>query len=234
MKRNRYFLLVLFFVMLTGFVGCADDTQQAKIEDAKIAIDNRNFSKAISILEDGSFNLQNDSEAASLLASAYMGKAGLNIIKMIEEASKAASAGATGTFTEFSQFFSLSTAELNTQQNDMQAAVALLSGLQNRTPEQNLQLAVAATADIIVTIGADLTNGFQSNGQPNSPPPSTIPPETLTRMTNDVGFVVSGIAGSGIANEDLTKDITTIQSGLTGPNGMVTTTSLNSYLATIH
>ena len=232
MKKNRYFLMLLFFVMLAGFVGCAKDTREAKIEDAQIAIDNKDFSQAIAILRDGSFDFKNDPEAASLLASAHMGRAGLDVIKMVDEASQAATSGATGTFTEFSKLFSSDPGVLKERQNDTKAAVDLLSGLPaNKTPAQNLQLAVVASADIIITIGAELTRGFKSDGRPNSIPLSTdITKEIVDRVANDVGFMADGVAGSGIADQELTKDITTIKTELADPSGKVTSTSLLNYL----
>lgn len=235
MKKNRYFLMLLFFVMLAGFVGCAKDTREAKIEDAQIAIDNKDFSQAIAILGDGSFDLKNDPEAASLLASAHMGRAGLDVIKMVDEASQAATSGATGTFTEFSKLFSSDPVVLKDRQNDTKAAVDLLSGLPTKTPAQNLQLAVVASADIIITVGAELTGGFQFDGRPKDIPPSTaITQAIVDRVANDVGFMADGVAGSGIADQELTSDITTIKTELAGPGSTtVTATSLLNYLAKI-
>ncbi len=235
MKKNRYFLMLLFFVMLAGFVGCAKDTREAKIEDAKIAIDNKDFSQAIAILRDGSFDLKNDPEAASLLASAHMGRAGLDVINLVTEASTAATSGATGTFTEFSKLFSSDPAVLKERQKDTKAAVDLLSGLPAKTPAQNLQLAIVASADIIITIGAELTGGFKSDGRPNSIPPSTdITPAIVERVANDVIFMADGIVGSGIADQELRSDITIIKTELADPSGTVTPTSLLNYLNKIN
>jgi len=234
MKKSRYFLMLLFFVMLAGFVGCAKDTREAKIEDAQIAIDNKDFSRAIAIMGDGSFDFKNDPEAASLLASAHMGRAGLDVIKMVDEASAAANSGAAGTFTEFSKLFSSDPVVLKDRQNDTKAAVDLLSGLPTKTPAQNLQLAVVASADIIITVGAELTGGFSLDGRPKNIPLSTdITKEIVDRVANDVGFMADGVAGSGIADKELTSDITTIKTELADPSGKVTSTSLLNYLAKI-
>ncbi len=101
MNKNIVCISVLALIVLVGFAGCGDTTA-SKLEDAKIAMDNRDFSKAILLTEelldkngDGPFNKADqasltvgDAEAAHLLASARFGQAGIDLIAMLALAEK--------------------------------------------------------------------------------------------------------------------------------------------------
>lgn len=109
--RNLFWIVGAVILSL-WMVGCAekDDTRAAKVEEAKIAIDNGNYQEAIDILApmldkdaDGEFTVdeiqellatEEEFELAQLLATAYLGAAGIDtfeIIKGAEEAQKVAS-----------------------------------------------------------------------------------------------------------------------------------------------
>ncbi len=89
MNRPRFLVLIVFTLLL----GCesntlsylADDTgKQADIEEARIALDDGNYDKAIRLVEDDYNASSPDLEVADILASAYMGKAGLDLTYVLE------------------------------------------------------------------------------------------------------------------------------------------------------
>lgn len=238
-----FFILFLVYSMSVGcsnsniFEGLADDsTKEAKLEEAQIALDKGDFTAAISTLLDlcglSATNPTSgiptcDNDTISLLASAYMGKAGLDMIKIIDTSINAT--GQQDTFTEFSTLF----LDPSINQGDMHNAVVLLSNIPDteRTQEQNFQMAVAATADTVLIIG-DITGGFDQTGLPNNVP-STSDPNTInaaSEITQNIGIINKGVTGSGIASEDLTQDITTIQTSISGGNSTVTPNDLTTYL----
>ncbi|MBI3608505.1 MAG: hypothetical protein HY207_11115 [Nitrospirae bacterium] len=224
------------------FEGLANDgTTQATVEAARIDIDNGNYTAAIAALQAlCGTNLSAptcDAQTVSLLAAAYSGRAGLDVLDLIKEATSTAS-GVTGSFSTFSSLLPTLTAS---NKQDMHNAVTLLSGLTSRTANQNLQMAVVAAADLVVTVGVDLTNGFDAaTGVPNVIPSladvqqAETSNQTVTQVTNDLLLVTQGVTGSGLAGKDLTNDITQIQNTLdANQNGTVTAPELQSYLASL-
>lgn len=252
MLIGRYHLGTLFLsALLLGlvFMGCGDSnifdsmaddsTSEAKLEEAQIALDKGDYSTAVDILlglcglsaEDPASGAQTcDNDTISLLASAYIGRAGLDLIELIESAETSTG---SQTFTEFSNILVLTNAE------DMQNAVDLLDSLGSaRTPEQSLQMAVAATADVILDIGG-ITDGFDpTTGLPDTIPSVTDPAtiDAANEITGNISLILEGIGGSGIADADMSADITTIQRSLSDPSGTnpnditVTSDDLVTYL----
>jgi hypothetical protein len=221
------------------FENLADDGSLAsKIESAQIALDSRDYDTAISILQGicgtDPANPTCDDENRANLASAYSGQAGLDVINLISNAS-------TGTITSFGSFSTLVPAPTSANKTSMSKAVTLLSGITSRTAAQNLQMAVMAAADIVVTVGVDLTNGFDaSTGKPNQVPTlaevntAETNSGTVTRVSDDLDLVIQGVNGSGLTNEDLTNDINSIKTGLdTNSSGTVTSGELQTYLAAL-
>jgi hypothetical protein len=234
----------LFFMTLvvSGVAGCGDNIFENladdggiadKIESAQIALDSRDYTSAIVILEGlCGTDLSNpscDAETRALLASAYSGHAGLDVINLINKAS-------TGSITSFASFSTLLPSPTSSNKTDLNNAVALLSGISSRTADQNLQMAATAVADIIVTIGADLNVTFDpQTGLPSrSPATSEITSATLSQVSNDVTRIADGIAGSGLTNADLTIDINQIKSDLAGTDSSVTATELHNFLCTLN
>ena len=87
---TRNVLLTFTVILLMAIMGCesnmlgplADKTsKEAKVEEAKMALDDGNYDKVISSLS--SYESSADAETSGLLASAYMGKAGLDVTNMI-------------------------------------------------------------------------------------------------------------------------------------------------------
>lgn len=88
---NRLLMIALVVSSLMG--GCdsntlgflADDSgKQADIEEARIAVDNGSYDKAIRLLQDRYNPATPDPEVAGILASAYMGRAGIDLTYILE------------------------------------------------------------------------------------------------------------------------------------------------------
>lgn len=87
---KRLCILLMALVTLAGcesnvFESIADDSSDAAtFEDARMALDDGNYQEAIDLLE-GSYDSNNpDPAVAGILASAYMGKAGVDLTYLIE------------------------------------------------------------------------------------------------------------------------------------------------------
>jgi len=254
--RNLCITLVFASLLLTGcggnlFEGLADDgTKGAKMEAARIALDEGDYGKAVLLLEElcgtDTANLTCDDTARADLASAYVARAtGLDVLKLIEKAEEAA-AGPTGSFTTVSTLLPIG--EINncvsdpgscTIQGDLEKAIDILNGLlpdtvpSDPTPEQKnryLQLSVASAVDIAVTIGLVSDGLDQETGLPNNPP-SSIPIEYVTRVSDDINNIVLGLEGAGIPSTNLSEDINTIETSI-DVNGdkVVSETELKDYI----
>jgi hypothetical protein len=221
---SRALFLIIMILVLGGATGCGENIFENladnggianKIESARIALDSRDYAAAIAILQEiCGTNLSSpscDAETRALLASAYSGHAGLDAINLINKAS-------TGSITSFASFSTLLPSPTASNKSDINNAVTLLSGISSRTADQNLQLAVVAAADIVVTVGVDLTNGFNNSGQPNQTPNlaavnnAETNSGTVTRVSNDLSLMVQGVNGSGLVNKDIINDINNLGS----------------------
>jgi len=241
--RNLCITLVFASLLLTGcggnlFEGLADDgTKGAKMEAARIALDEGDYGKAVLLLEElcgtDTANLTCDDTARADLASAYVARAtGLDVLKLIEKAEEAAAnLTATGSFTTVSTLLPIG--EINncvvsdprscTIQEDLGKAIAILNGLlphtvpSDPTPEQKnryLQLSVASAVDIAVTIGLVSGGLDPTTGLPITPPSSIKSADVTTRVSRDINNIVLGLEGAGIPSTNLSEDINTIETSI--------------------
>jgi hypothetical protein len=223
------------------FDSAADDTSTTgEVEAAKIAIDNGDFDDALAILEGlcgtDTSSPSCDGETASLLSSAFAGRAGLNVFDLIENSVDAVSGS---TLNSLSTFSTLLPVPSTRDKSDLHDAVEILASLSTRTANQNLQMAIYAMADAVVTVGVDLTGGFNSTtGFPNIIPlVATIQNaeatnQTLTQVATDLDFAIQGLDASGLGNEDLRNDIEALEAAIDADgNGAVSAAEMNSFLA---
>lgn len=238
-----------YALVMTLAIGCGgnlfenmsdDGSTEAKLESARIALDNGDYTEAIAILDKLHGANPEDNEITVDLATAYMGDAGLDAIELIRAAENAVS----GSASSLEVFTDLFTFEAD-QAEAMHEAVDLIASIDKAdiTTDQSLLLAVAATADLVLTIGVNITDGFDESGQPiaDIPEISEITSlideagdgtETvLERINEDLKRLVRGIAGSGLVDTDLTSDINNIESDIDNDSdNKVSATELTDYL----
>ncbi|MBI3804451.1 MAG: hypothetical protein HY282_11890 [Nitrospirae bacterium] len=205
-----------------------DSTKEAKVEKARIALDDRDFATAIETLQElcgTSLTAPTcDPEIVSLYASAYAGRAGLDVFDLIKEgANQPAASGATS-YTLFSKHFSSPTAA---NVSDIGAAVSLLTSIPSRTPDQGLQLAIASTSDLVIFLGS-LTGGYNTTtGKPNAlPAVSSVNAAALSRVLADVGDMDTGLTEANIGNDNISGHIQQIQQSLSGGSATTVVTFL--------
>jgi hypothetical protein len=218
-----------------------DNTTVAEVESAKIAIDDGNYTRAIAILQGlcGTSTTAPtcDAETASLLASAFAGRAGMNVFDLIENS---VDIGAGSTLSSLSTFSRLLLSPTPQDKSDLHAAVSILEGLSNPTANQNLQMAIYAMADAVVTVGVDLTNGFDgTTGLPNTIPDlptiqnAEAANQTLTDVANDLDLALEGLSDPELEleNEDLKNDIEDLEAAIdTNQDGTVSAAEMQSFL----
>ena len=102
--RRTYFAFGLLLIFLLVLTGCGDnllesisddDSKEARLEDARMALNKGNYDRALSVL--GKLNPYN-LEVAKYICSAYMGKAGFNTLDLTEKAAELEDEGKEGSF----------------------------------------------------------------------------------------------------------------------------------------
>lgn len=254
--RNLCITLIVVSTLLTGcggnlFEGMADDdTEEAKMEAAKIALDKGDYAEAVSLLEElcgtDTANLTCDDTAKADLASAYMATAtGLDVLQLIAKAEEAA-ADPTGSFTTVSTLLPIE--DINrcvsdpascTIQTDLEKAIEILDGLlpdtipADPTPEQKnqyLQLATASAVNVAVTIGIVSGGLDPDTGLPNNPP-SSINSAYVISVSEDISNIVLGLEGADIVSTSLSEDISAIETSIdTNGDDTVSEEELISYI----
>jgi hypothetical protein len=205
-----------------------ENTKEAKIEKARIAVDQKEYAVAIQTLEElcgAVFTSPTcDPEIVSLYASAFAGRAGLNVFDLIAEGADRPETP-DSSFTLFSSHFAAATAQ---DVSDMDHALTLLRAI-SRTPDQGLQLALTSTSHLILTLGT-LTGGYTPTSGRPSAIPSDIPQvaAALPVVQADTTSMGTGLTESGIAGEKIGGHISRIQTRLSTTDPTVVITFLGS------
>lgn len=233
-------------VLVLFFGGCGDgnlfkslaenESPESLKEAASIALNKGDYSLAISTLQGLCGTTASastcDSATSADLASAYMGRAGINAT-LINKVAESASSTTISSFTSFSSILPAPTAA---NQADLHAAVSLLSNIPNPTPDQSLQLAVTAASDLVVTLGV-LTSGFNSAGVPTTLPTVAALVPVLDTVVNDLAQISAGVSGSGLVSSSQVNTINQISASLNSQSGTttdaITASDLLSYLNSI-
>jgi|GEM_PF-4491653 len=206
------------------FEGSADKSgTDAALEAARIAIDQKDYSSAIATLTGlcgaSPTAPSCDPPTVSLLASAYMGRAGVDTLLLIGNAENVGSGPCA--FTLFSKFFSQQTSQqLLQDQADLNTSLALLNAIPNRTADQYFQLELAAIFEMAVELGL-AGGGYTSSGTVVTLPssPGAIPAATVTSIDLDQGYVQAGLTGSGLAQQKIGQTIAQVLSALSSVGG---------------
>jgi hypothetical protein len=251
-------LVVIALIAFVGLTSCAQSTRESKLEDAKIAIDNRDFSKAILLTEelldkngDGKFDKVQDTltvddvEAAHLSASARFGRAGIDLTAMLILAEQNGATKANEktspciTDTNFRTISNMLPAILTSENlTDLELGLDIVDNIilnklvinSNQLKQENLLKAIGNAARIVVAIIVETdTNGDNI--------PDTIPPDaTLNDLAKKLfdSFIgtLEGLANSGIVSSDLSKAIVALRTNITkNPDDInITGTNLSVYL----
>lgn len=216
MKMKKRALLKLIFVGFVCFsiAACGDenmledmadkDSDEAKLEDARIAIDEGEWQVAIDGLE-SEWESSGDPEIGADLAAAYMGLAGFDALSLLENAETAAdNPSANDEFTLISQVLPDQSPE---NLASMDEAVNILLSINNRTEEADLQLAMASVSLAILNIGVDWGVDFDADGNPidvNGDPVAYVSGDvgdTAVVMTN-ISTAVGAATDAGLTGTD--------------------------------
>jgi len=222
-------VLVCVFMLTILAVGCDDDNSaESKLEEAKIAIDDGNYSKAVAIL-DG----MTGKEALDALSSAYAGQVGVDTFKILIDAGDDDSGGSTGSIDLIGKIIGTSddgslTCETVLLKSSLidQAVTALIASVGGSTAlDENGQakLGIYGLTDFLLVTGEVLCFNYSSGDAQFTVTLTeagisaldsdftgiTVTPEQLDRMSRDMGYVKQGALALG-TNNDLAEELDAI------------------------
>jgi len=228
-------LLFLFFVIFT-FIGCDDsvfvsiaddDSYEARIEEARIAIDDANYAGARDLLLALNADFPNTAEVLRLLANAYAGLAGLDTfnllvtIDLLDDQNNEGDIDMIGLVLGSADGV-LTATEIANKLANFRNAINAMASISNPTDDERVQLGIMSLnhaaltiADIIIEDTGNTEVTLTDEGLDTLYPAGTTPEfsteatsERLTSITQDIvniGEAVDAIIR--VTGADVNNDI---------------------------
>jgi hypothetical protein len=230
-KGFRWGVCWLIFLCLASLIiaSCADDTSyEARIEEARMAIDDREYARAIDLLEQLKAEYPGDPLILQYLSNAYAGLTGLdtfNLLTVIDELNAAGGAGSidmVGTVLGTTGG-EIAVADIPGKLANLDEAINNLEAIPNPTDDQIVQLGLLSLNRAAMTIAAivadeqglgpgdtvplteDGLGGIYGGAAPDLSAEAT--PARLTSLSNDIGNIgdavdsIDSLTGAGEENE---------------------------------
>jgi hypothetical protein len=261
--RKIIFILSIMLLIASFTAGCDDsilegladdDSFEAKLEEARIALDKGEYSKAVALLE--ALEAANPGNALIMqyLSNAYSGLAGLDTFNLLTTIEDLDSSNNSGSIDMMGLVFGDSNGALTADQlqeklENLENAMNALEGISNPNNDHKVQLGILAVAHISLTLGnivmedqGDTTVTLTEDGlndQYNSNQPaefSDVSPGTLNTsgLTEDLGYVADAVTAlDSISNQgnDLSQDFSEFQGDIdNNGDGNVSETDLENYI----
>jgi hypothetical protein len=214
--------------------GVDDQTLEAQLEKAQIAIDHRDYASAEAILEGLCPVLATcRADILSLLAEAQMGLGrvdALNLLSLVD--TLPATPGTTDVFDVVDTMFG-SDGFTSTNVDDLQSAIDTLSAIPSPTADEQFQLLVAATAHMVaaVLLATDPdNNGVFDTGGVTAGLTTTVNTDLDTVETN-AAAVDAYLGGT----TDITGDLAGLRADIEGasPDGTVSQAELTTFIGSL-
>ena len=259
-------LLFLFFVIfaLTGcddnvFESIADDdSYEARIEEARIAIDDANYAGARDLLLALNADFPNTAEVLRLLANAYAGLAGLDTFNLLETIDLLDDQNNEGDIDMIGLVLGsadgvLTATEITNKLANFANAINALASISSPTDDERVQLGIMSLnhaaltiADIIIEDTGNTEVTLTDEGLDTLYPAGTTPEfsteatsERLTSISQDIVTISDSVAAiDRVTGADVNNDISESLEGFQNdvdPDGdeSVTQSELESYIANL-
>lgn len=259
---KKLILLLAVIVTLTGcgsnaFEWMADkDSYEAKIEEARIALDKEDYKKARSILEGMD---KSNPQVAQYLSNAYAGLAGLDTFNLLETIDALTESDQTGSIDMVGKVLGdkdgkLTAGEIDTKISYLNSAIDAMGNIQNLTDEQKVQLGLLSLNRAALTI-ADIISDDQINqgksgditlteeSLDNLYPTGTVDfsqeatPDRLNTLSTDITNVANSIdailrmTGATTEENDLANNFDDFRKAIdTNGDGYINTNELENYI----
>jgi hypothetical protein len=225
-------LFLLSLAVNTTFVvsGCGDNlfsslAKRDNKDKGKSAFQSGDYNAAISYLNDYLAANPNDTEARSMLATAYMKKVGLDELSIASSISNSSSGG------DWSSIVSLMPGGTADNVASLKAARDVISAIpsESRTPEQNYQLAIASAA-LAVTVVKETLCDASGTYTPTDEKIAAISTEDANLILESMTLTASAATATGSTNTGLSKlaDVNTQIDAMDGSDNL---TKVQNFLA---
>ena len=259
-------LLFLFFVIFT-LTGCDDsvfesiaddDSYEARIEEARIAIDDANYAGARALLLALNADFPNTAEVLRLLANAYAGLAGLDTFNLLETIDLLDDQNNEGGIDMIGLVLGsadgvLTATEITNKLANFANAINALASISSPTDDERVQLGIMSLnhaaltiADIIIEDTGNTEITLTDEGLDTLYPTGTTSEfsteatsERLTSISQDIVTISDSIAAiDRVTGADVNNDISESLEGFQNdvdPDGdeSVTQSELESYIANL-
>lgn len=259
-------LLFLFFVIFT-LTGCDDsvfesiaddDSYEARIEEARIAIDDANYAGARDLLLALNADFPNTAEVLRLLANAYAGLAGLDTFNLLETIDLLDDQNNEGDIDMIGLVLGsadgvLTATEITNKLANFANAINALASISSPTDDERVQLGIMSLnhaaltiADIIIEDTGNTEVTLTDEGLDTLYPAGTTPEfsteatsERLTSISQDIVTISDSVAAiDRVTGADVNNDISESLEGFQNdvdPDGdeSVTQSELESYIANL-
>jgi hypothetical protein len=268
---SRFRCLLFFAFIIFALAGCEgntfefladDNSREARIEEALIAIDAGEYARAKAILLALQAEYPNDRVIAGYLSNALAGLAGLDTLNLLETLDQLDATGDTGDIDMVGLVLGdtngvLTTTEITNKLSDLDSAIDALTdlGTENLTDDQKVQLgllslnhAALTIADILAgeTSSTEITlteDGIQDLFNNNTAALSDLSDaDDITNKLSSLSEDINNIAGSvdaiativgGGSGNDLSDSFSEFQNDVAGDDNVVTESELETFIQTI-
>jgi len=257
-RRGVCWLIFLCFASLI-IASCADDSSyEARIEEARMAIDDRDYARAIDLLEQLKAEYPGDPLILQYLSNAYAGLTGLdtfNLLDVIDQLNKTGDPGSidmVGTVLGTAGG-EIAVADIPGKLANLDEAISNLNAIPNPTDDQKVQLGLLSLNHAAMTIAAIVAedkpgtdpiplteqglNGIYGGAPPDLSAEAT--PARLTSLSDDIDNIgdavdsIASITGAGEENE-LGESFDDFQNNLdTDGAAGISQTDLQDYLGSL-
>ena len=266
-KAFIFGVCVLLFLCFAIFAtqGCeentlewlADDSSyEARIEETRIALDDRNYERARSLLLELRAQYPGDPLVLQYLSNAYAGLAGLDTFNLLETIDQLIGANETGSIDAVGLVLgdvtgAIARADINNIMTNLENAIDVLEEIPNPTDDQTVQFGLLSLnhaawtiADIVTEeTGLDeveLTEDGLAELYPTTPDFSEeATPERLTSLSEDIGRIdesvdtIASITGADTEN-DLSESFDEFQSDIdANADELITQQELQDYISSL-
>ena len=167
-QRSSHLGLVLGIMILTmGLIGCEnnnilndlgdDGSKEARTEEALQALDDGDYSEAISLLEDLTSDYPDDGKLWQYLSNGYAGRAGLDTIHLLEVMDELEDNDDSGSIDMIGRVLgddagNLTDAQLTSKSSDIDLSIDALYNIDNPDNNQDILKGLMGIADIALTM----------------------------------------------------------------------------------
>jgi hypothetical protein len=257
-----FMILGAMFLIASFTVGCDDnilegladdDSFEAKLEEARIALDKGEYAKAVDLLTALDSENPGNATIQQYLSNAYSGLAGLDTfnllmtIEALDDANNSGSIDMMGLILGDSNGL-LTASQLQAKLANLENAIIVLKGISSPNNDHKVQLGLLAVAHISLTLGnivmedqggtsVTLTEDALASQYSSQPAEfSNVTPATLNTsgLTEDLGYIAEAIiALDSISSQenDLSQDFSEFRNDIdNNGDGIVSQTDLENYI----